>query len=70
MQALLKILTICLEYLQDYFKKREAEKYAEQITAIKDDPTGEFVNEFNGVRNTPNKADVPSDKTDADIDKH
>lgn len=69
MQALLKILAIFAELVSSVIKQRETAKRDEQIQDIRNDPAGEFLNEFGGVRATDSEADVPGDQAGVEVGK-
>jgi hypothetical protein len=68
MQALLKLLTILGELIQALLNQRAKVKRDESIAAIRNDPAGEFVNEFGGVpvKSTEPPA-MPGSKADTKV---
>lgn len=69
MSAVIKLLVIIAELINSFFKQREIAKREQEIDAIRNDPAGEFLNEFGGVRASDSKADVPGDQAGVEVGK-
>lgn len=69
MNAVIKLLVIIAELVNSFFKQREIAKRDQEIEAIRNDPAGEFINEFGGVRTDESKADVPGDQAGVEVGK-
>lgn len=69
MQAVIRLINILVDLIQALLVQRAKVKRDEEIAAIRNDPAGEFINEFGGVSVDPNKVTVPGDKASAVGDK-
>ena len=70
MKTILKLLIVIGELIQRYLNKRVQVERDAEVEAIRNDPAGEFINEFGGVPGSAEQAGVSSDKARVAIDKH
>lgn len=69
MRALLKVILIGFKLIQFLIDRREVAKRDEDIKAIRNDPTGSFVNEFGGVSDDASKTGVSRGEARAEVDQ-
>lgn len=67
MQSALKIILVLVELIDVLIKRWQRQKHDEVIENIRNDPAGEFINEFGGVSDDASKASVPSSQAGVEV---
>ncbi len=68
MQALLKIIGILSDLILWVVRVKRAEKRKVELDAVRNDPAGEFANEFGGLSDGKSRGPVLGDKAGVEVD--